>query len=317
MKSLGTPTKVKELQKALHAKAKGYPAFRFFSLYDKLWRRDILEEAWRRCRKNGGAAGVDKESFDVKVRNGLKDWLDRLTNEVKSRTYRPRAVNRVWIPKPNGQMRPLGLPCIRDRVLQMAAVLVLEPIFEADLTEEQYGYRPGRSAHDAIRQIHRSLNNGQRHVVDADLSGFFDTIPHAELMKCLARLISDGPMLGLLKMWLEMPVEEEDENGRVKRTTQSRDTGRGTPKGAPISPLLSNLYMRRFILGWKKRGFDRLFQSRVVAYADDCVILCRQNRKAMAQKMRLMAPLPLEVDELMMDSANQDQSGRRTGNPAA
>lgn len=298
MVRLGTPLTVGKLQNALHAKAKGDPAFRFYSLYDKLSRADILSEAWRRCRINDGAAGIDGERFEAIERRGLKNWLDLLASELRGRTYEPRAVKRVWIPKPNGKLRPLGLPCIRDRVAQMAAVILLEPIFEADLTDEQFGYRPGRSAHDAIRQIHRNLRQGYREVVDADLSGYFDTIPHRELLKCLARRISDGAMLHLLKMWLEMPVEEEDEHGRIHRTTQNRDTGRGTPQGAPISPLLSNLYMRRFVLGWKQRRLDRRHESRLVVYADDFVILCRQgSEEAMKQMKELMKRLKLQVNE--------------------
>ncbi|XOV73935.1 MAG: group II intron reverse transcriptase/maturase [Verrucomicrobiota bacterium] len=295
---LGTPLKVRELQSALHAKAKGDPVFRFYSLYDKLIRKDILLDAWRRCRINDGAAGIDKETFESIEKEGLEKWLDLLVKELREKTYQPRPVKRVWIPKPNGKLRPLGLPCIRDRVAQMATVILLEPIFKADLADEQYGYRPGRSAHDAVRQIHRSLNEGHREVIDADLSGYFDTIPHAELMKCLARRISDGAMLHLLKMWLEMPVEEIDERGRIHRSTDNRDTGRGTPQGAPISPLLSNLYMRRFVLGWKQRGLDRRFQSRLVVYADDFVILCRyQSQEAMIQMKKLMICLKLQVNE--------------------
>jgi group II intron reverse transcriptase/maturase len=238
--SLQTPETVGKLQRVLHEKAKGNPTFVFYSLYDKVYREDVLRHAWERCRANAGAAGVDGQRFSDIEKQGLKNWLDGLARELRGRTYEPTAVKRVWIPKANGKQRPLGLPTIKDRVIQMAAVIVVEPIFEADLPAEQYGYRPGRSAHDAIREIHGWLNRGYREVVDADLSGYFDTIPHHELIKSLARRIRDGAMLRLIKKWLEMPVEEKDDKGNRARTTVNKDSGKGTPQGAPISPLLSN-----------------------------------------------------------------------------
>ena len=296
--SLSTPETVGKLQSALHAKAKGDPACAFYSLYDKVFREDVLQYAWQRCRHNGGAAGVDGRRFSDIEAGGVGAWLDQLAKELRDKTYEPSPVKRVWIPKANGKLRPLGLPTIRDRVVQMAAVIVMEPIFEADLTDEQYGYRPGRSAHDAIRQIHGWLNRGFREVVDADLSGYFDTIPHQELMKSVARRVRDGAMLQLIRKWLEMPVEEQDPKGRKQRATVNKDSGRGTPQGAPISPLLSNLYMRRFVLGWKQRGLEDRFQSRLVVYADDFVILCRSAaHEAKAQMVRLMEKLRLKVNE--------------------
>jgi RNA-directed DNA polymerase len=236
--SLATPEKVRKLQRVLHEKAKGDPTFVFYSLYDKVYREDVLRHAWERCRANAGAAGVDGQKFSDIEKEGLRDWLDELAKELRERTYEPAAVKRVWIPKANGKQRPLGLPTIKDRVIQMAAVIVIEPIFEADLPAEQYGYRPGRSAHDAIREIHGWLNRGYREVVDADLSGYFDTIPHHELMKSVARRIRDGAMLALIKKWLEMPVEETDDKGNKTRTTVNKDSGKGTPQGAsrPCSP---------------------------------------------------------------------------------
>jgi RNA-directed DNA polymerase len=297
--SLTTPESVWQLQEALRAKAKREPACRFHTLYDKIYRKDVLLHAWRCCRFNGGAPGVDGVTFAQIEAGGVNGWLEELTKELREKTYRPDAVLRVWIPKPGSdQQRPLGVPRIKDRVVQMAAVLVMEPIFEADLPDEQYGYRRGRSAHDAIRRIHGLLNRGYRAVVDCDLSGYFDSIPHHELMKSVARRVSDGAMLALIKAWLQMAVVEEDGNGGKRRTTVAKDSGRGTPQGAPISPLLSNLYMRRFVLGWKKLGWEEKLQAQVVVYADDFVILCRRKAaEARKQMQAIMTKLKLRVNE--------------------
>jgi RNA-directed DNA polymerase len=296
--SLTTPLSVQKLQTALHDKAKGSPKFRFYAVYDKVYREDVLAFAYECCNANGGAAGVDGQSFEDIEEYGVKKWLDELTQELTSRTYQPQPVRRVWIPKPDGKQRPLGVPAIKDRVAQTAAVMVLEPIFETDLQPEQYAYRPERSALDAVRHVHKLLNTGHGQVVDADLSGYFDSIPHADLMKSVARRIIDGAMLHLIKMWLEVPVEETDEKGNKHRSTRNRDEGRETPQGAPISPLLSNLYMRRFVLGWKKLGHEKRLAAYIVNYADDLVICCRgRAEEALAIMRNIMTKLKLTVNE--------------------
>jgi group II intron reverse transcriptase/maturase len=296
--SLPTLPKVQKLQNALHAKAKESPDFRFYALYDKLYRDDVLWVAYRRCMLNKGVAGIDDQTFADIEAYGAKRWLGELAEELRTKTYRPGPVRRAYVLKPDGKQRPLGIPTIKDRVVQMAAVLVLGPIFEADLQPEQHAYREQHSALDAVRQVHALVNTGHTEVVDADLSGYFDSIPHAELMKSVTRRISDRHVLRLIKMWLEAPVEEIDNRGRRHRTTRNKDERRGSPQGAPISPLLSNIYMRRFILGWKLLGHEHRLRARIVNYADDFVICCRGTASEAMTAMRdMMARLKLTVNE--------------------
>jgi RNA-directed DNA polymerase len=296
--SLSTPGSVQKLQKALHDKAKGSPSYRFYALYDKVYRKDVLALAYERCQANRGAAGVDGQEFDDIEKYGVGRWLDELARELGRRTYRPQPVRRVMIPKPGGGERPLGIPAIKDRVAETAAMLILEPIFEADLQPEQYAYRPDRSALDAVRHVHKLLNTGHGQIVDADLSGYYDSIPHSDLMRSVARRIVDGAMLRLIKMWLEAPVEETDEQGKKRWSTRNRDEGRGTPQGSPISPLLSNLYMRRFVLGWKTLKHEKRLHAFIVNYADDLVICCRsQADEALATMRDMMSKLKLTVNE--------------------
>ena len=296
--SLTPPIKVEKLQTALHTKAKNSPDYRFYALYDKVYRRDVLAWAYVRCLRNGGVPGVDGQSFDDIEKSGRDQWLDELAEELRKETYRPQPVRRVFIPKGDGKQRPLGIPCIKDRVVQTATMLVLEPIFEADLEPEQHAYRPERSALDAVRLVERLLRPGHTEVVDADLSGYFDSIPHAELMKSVSRRISDSRVLRLIKMWLEAPVEETDAKGHRRRTTQNQDQGIGSPQGSPISPLLANVYMRRFVRGWKARGHEKRLDARIINYADDFVICCRGTAEEAMNVMRMMmSKLKLTVNE--------------------
>ena len=278
MGNLSTPDSVQKLQRALHAKAKAEPGYRFYALYDKFSREDILARAYAQCRSNKGAPGVDGQDFADIEAYGETRWLGELALALRQETYRPDPIRRVYIPKANGKLRPLGISTVRDRVCMTAAMLVLEPIFEADLPPEQYAYRPGRNAQQAVVEVEELLFRGHPDVVDADLADYFGSIPHTELMKSVARRIVDRRVLHLIKMWLDCPVEETDQRGRKTRTTEARDQGRGIPQGSPISPLLANLYMRRFVLGWKKLGLERSLGSRIVTYADDLVILCRRGK---------------------------------------
>lgn len=274
--SLQTPEKIRTLQNKLYLKAKGEPAYRFYLLYDKVWRADILLHAYGLCRTNGGAAGVDGVTFADIDESGLEAWLAALAADLREEKYKPEAVRRVRIPKPDGGERLLGIPTVRDRVVQQAAKLVLEPIFEADFEPNAYGYRPKRGALDAVQEVHQAIQHGEVHVVDADLSKYFDTIPHRELMQSVARRVSDGKMLRLIKMWLKAPAEETDDRGHTLRTGGERSR-EGTPQGGVISPLLANVYIHRLLKTWKKFGLERHLRARIINYADDLVILCRDR----------------------------------------
>lgn len=293
--SLTTPEKIRKLQRTFYAKAKEQPSYRFHQLYDKIYREDILAFAYQRCKANAGAAGVDGQTFEMIEEYGRDRWLGELTEELRKKGYRPEPIRRVWIEKPNGGQRPLGIATIRDRVVQMAIVLVIEPIFEADLEPEQYGYRPERSAQDAVRAVHSLLNQGYREVIDADLSGYFDTIPHSELIQCVARRISDREILALIKRFLKTPVQDRTDRGPSGGQPTREE---GTPQGSPLSPLLANLYFRRFILGWKKLGLTKRFQAHIVNFADDFVICCSSKAaEALEWTRQIMSKLKLQINE--------------------
>jgi len=297
--NLSTPKSVQKLQTALHTKAKAEAGYRFYALYDKIHREDVLAHAYAQCRSNKGAPGVDGQDFaDVEV-YGLEQWLGELALALRQETYQPDPIRRVFIPKANGKLRPLGISTLRDRVCMTAAVLVLDPIFEADLPSEQYAYRSGRNAQQAVVEVQELLFRDHPEVVDADLADYFGSIPHAELMLSLARRIADKRVLHLIKMWLECAVEDTDDRGRKKQNTEAKDQRRGIPQGSPISPLLANLYMRRFVLGWKKLGLEKSLGSRIVTYADDLVILCKRGKaeEALIRLRELMSRLKLTVNE--------------------
>jgi len=277
--SLQTPDSVRRLQRALYVKAKQEPEYRFYLLYDKMHREDVLTHAYRLSRAARGAAGVDGVEFADIEAAGVEPWLAALRAELQDQTYRPAPVRRVMIPKPGGGERPLGIPTIRDRVVQTAVKLVLEPIFEADFEDSAYGYRPQRSAQDAVQAVHTALCEGYTDVVDADLSKYFDTIPHPELLQSVARRVVDRHILHLVKMWLKVPVEERDAQGRRRMTGGKRST-RGTPQGGVISPLLANIYMHRFLRAWRRCGKGQQYRARVISYADDFVIVSRGHAAA-------------------------------------
>jgi RNA-directed DNA polymerase len=306
--SLQTPDNIRRLQKKLYLKAKAEPDFRFYLLYDKVYREDILRHAYELARSNKGAPGVDGISFAMIEADCLKEWLSGIRKDLIEKTYRPAPVRRVMIPKPGGNgERPLGIPTIRDRVVQAAAKLVLEPLFEADLDPSAYGYRPKRSGPDAIKEVHALLCRGYTDVVDADVTKYFDTIPHRELIQSVARRIVDRNVLRLIKMWLKTPVEERDGEGK-RRMSGGRHSTCGTPQGGVVSPLLANVYMNRFLKYWRRSGRNAAYQAHVVSYADDFVILSRGCAdEALAWTRRVMTQLGLALNEAKTSIRNARQ----------
>jgi RNA-directed DNA polymerase len=307
--SLATPTAIRSLQRKLYRKAKAEPGFRFYLLYDKIYREDILRHAYALAHTNAGAPGVDGMTFATIEASGLEEWLAGLREELISKTYRPDPVRRVMISKPNGEgERPLGIPTIRDRVIQTAAKIVLEPIFEADFEDNAYGYRPARGAVDAVKEVHRLICRGYTDVVDADLSRYFDSIPHDELLKSVARRIVDRHVLRLIKLWLKAPIDERDDDNGTRRISGGKSNSRGTPQGGVASPILANIYMNRFLKYWRLTGRGEAFCAHVVAYADDFVILSRgRAAEALAWTRMVMTRLGLTVNEAKTSLKNARQ----------
>lgn len=272
---LTTPEEIRTLQRKLYTKAKQEPAYRFYALYDKVWRADTLMFAYRLVRANKGSPGVDGMDFeDIEQKIGIEKFLSELAQDLKAKTYHPSAVRRVMIPKADGTERPLGIPTIRDRVAQMAVKLVIEPIFEADFCPSSYGFRPKKSAHDAVDEIANALHLGYIKVIDADLSKYFDSIPHAKLLAVVAERVVDGAVLHIIKQWLKAPVIGEDKDGTKKNVGGGKANSRGTPQGGVISPLLSNCYLHLLDRIWVRHQLSGKLKARIVRYADDFVVLC-------------------------------------------
>jgi group II intron reverse transcriptase/maturase len=296
---LKTPENIRTLQRKLYSKAKQEPACRFHALYDKVYRADILSHAYALVRANKGSAGINGVTFEaIEEKEGVAAFIAELAEALRNKTYKPDPVRRVMIPKSDGSQRPLGIPTIRDRVAQMATKLVIEPIFEADFCPTSYGFRPKKSAHDAVDDVAYALNTGHTEVIDADLSKYFDTIPHTKLMAVVAERICDGAILHLIQMWLKAPVIEMDKDGTKRNIGGGKGNRKGTPQGGVISPLLANLYLHILDRIWERHKLRERLGARIVRYADDIVILCRKGKsgEAMAMLRQILTRLELTLN---------------------
>lgn len=297
---LTTPNTIRTLQRKLYTKAKQEPAYRFYALYDKAYREDVLSHAWRLVRANRGNPGVDGISFEaIESGEGVETFLRELAQDLKDKTYRAQPVRRVMILKDDGKsVRPLGIPTIRDRVAQMAVKLIIEPIFEADFCAHSYGFRPKRSAHEALDDIANALWAGYTEVIDADLSKYFDSIPHAKLMAVVAERIVDGGILHLIKQWLRAPVIGEDDKGVKRNAGGGKANSKGTPQGGVISPLLANCYLHLLDRIWQRHHLRDKLQAHLVRYADDFVVLCRRGvEEPLKVVRRVLERLGLNLNE--------------------
>jgi RNA-directed DNA polymerase len=327
---LTTPETIRTLQRKLYAKAKQEPVYRFYALYDKISRDDILNHAWRLVRANRGSPGVDGISFEaIESGIGVATFVRELAQELKEKACRAQPVRRVMIPKADGNLRPLGIPTIRDRVAQMAVKLIIEPIFEADFCPHSYGFRPKRSAHDAVDDIAKALWAGYTQVIDADLSKYFDSIPHAKLMAVVAERIVDGGILHLIKLWLKAPVIGEDDNGVKKTVGGGKANRKGTPQGGVISPLLASCYLHILDRIWQRRHMKVKQQAHLVRYADDFVVMCRKDVQEPLKVVRyVLDRLSLSLNEAKTRIVDATQAsfnflgfsirmsrGMRTGKP--